>query len=161
MAGTYSQLYIQIVFAVNGRKNMLHKPWRSELFKYMAGIINGKGQKTIIVNGVSDHVHILIGLKPSMAISDLVRDVKNNSTNFINSQKITRGKFSWQAGYGAFSYGKSQLNHVYGYVLNQEKHHSKTSFREEYHEFLRKYEIEHDDKYLFQWIEECHPSGVQ
>jgi len=94
MAGTYSQLYIQIVFAVDGRKNMLHKSWRSELFKYIAGIIKGKGQKTIIVNGVSDHIHIFVGLKPSMAISDLVRDVKNNSTNFINGQNYTKSKFS-------------------------------------------------------------------
>ena len=153
MAGTYSQLYIQIVFAVAGRKNMLDKSWRTEVFKYMAGIINAKGHKTLIVNGVSDHVHIFVGLKPSMAISDLVRDVKNNSTNFINIQNYTRGKFSWQSGYGTFSYGKSQVNRVYQYILNQENHHSKTSFREEYQEFLRKYEIEHEDKYLFEWIE--------
>ena len=153
MAGTYSQLYIQIVFAVAGRKNMLDKSWRTEVFKYMAGIINAKGHKTLIVNGVSDHVHIFVGLKPSMAISDLVRDVKNNSTNFINIQNYTRGKFSWQPGYGTFSYGKSQVNRVYQYILNQENHHSKTSFREEYQEFLRKYEIEHEDKYLFEWIE--------
>jgi len=153
MAGTYSQLYIQIVFAVAGRKNMLDKSWRTEVFKYMAEIINAKGHKTLIVNGVSDHVHIFVGLKPSMAISDLVRDVKNNSTNFINIQNYTRGKFSWQPGYGTFSYGKSQVNRVYQYILNQENHHSKTSFREEYQEFLRKYEIEHEDKYLFEWIE--------
>lgn len=153
MAGTYSQLYIQIVFAVAGLKNMLDKSWRTEVFKYMAEIINAKGHKTLIVNGVSDHVHIFVGLKPSMAISDLVRDVKNNSTNFINIQNYTRGKFSWQPGYGTFSYGKSQVNRVYQYILNQENHHSKTSFREEYQEFLRKYEIEHEDKYLFEWIE--------
>ncbi len=132
---------------------MLDKSWRTEVFKYMAGIINAKGHKTLIVNGVSDHVHIFVGLKPSMAISDLVRDVKNNSTNFINIQNYTRGKFSWQPGYGTFSYGKSQVNRVYQYILNQENHHSKTSFREEYQEFLRKYEIEHEDKYLFEWIE--------
>ena len=96
MAGTYSQIYIQVVFAVKGRQNLLAKDWRDEVFKYMSGIIKNKGQKPIIVNGVSDHVHIFVGLKPSMALSDLVRDVKNNSTNFINDNKWIKGKFSWQ-----------------------------------------------------------------
>jgi len=154
MAGTYSQLYIQIIFAVKGRRNLLLKPWRSDVFKYISGIIKAKGQKAIIVNGVSDHVHIFVGLKPSMAISDLVRDVKNNSSNFINRQRYVRGKFSWQSGFGSFSYSKSQVNRVYEYILDQERHHMKTSFQEEYHEYLRKYEIEHEDKYLFEWIEE-------
>ena len=102
MAGTYSQIYIQIVFAVQGRQNLLAKEWRDEVFKYMAGIIKNKGQKPIIVNGVSDHVHAFIGQKPSMALSDLVRDVKNNSSNFINDHQWVKGRFSWQEGYGAF-----------------------------------------------------------
>ncbi|NOX86046.1 MAG: IS200/IS605 family transposase [Chlorobi bacterium] len=153
MAGTFSQIYIQIVFAVEGRENLLRKPWRDEVFKYMSGIIKGKNQKPIIVNGVSDHVHLFIGLKPSMSVSDLVRDVKNNTSNFINDRNFLRIKFSWQEGYGAFSYGHSQMNRVYQYILNQEKHHKKKTFREEYHEFLRKFEVEHDEKYLFEWFD--------
>jgi REP element-mobilizing transposase RayT len=155
MAGTYSQIYIQVVFAVKGRQNLLHKDWRDDVFKYMSGIIKNKGQKPIIVNGVSDHVHVFIGLKPSMALSDLVRDVKNNSTNFINDHPWIKGKFSWQEGYGAFSRvaSHSQIGNVYDYILNQEKHQSKQTFQEEYADFLKRFEIEHDVKYLFEWIE--------
>src|SRR6266540_4341202 len=116
MAGTYSQIYIQIVFAVQGRQNLLQKEWRDEVFKYMAGIIKNKRQKPIIVNGVSDHVHGFVGLKPSMALSDLVRDIKNNSTNFINDHKWIKGKFCWQEGYGAFSYSYSQIKNVCDYI---------------------------------------------
>lgn len=153
MAGTYSQIYIQIVFAVQGRQNLLQKEWRGEVFKYMAGIIKNKGQKPIIVNGVEDHVHVFVGLKPAMALSDLVRDVKNNSTNFINENHWVKGKFSWQEGYGAFSYGHSQIETVYNYILNQESHHIKQTFKDEYLDFLKKFEIEHDVKYLFEWVE--------
>ena len=153
MAGTFSQIYIQVVFAVNGRENLLQKPWREEVFKYMAGIIKGKNQKPIIVNGVTNHVHLFIGLKPSIALSDLVRDIKNNSSNFINNQKFVRGKFSWQEGFGSFSYGHSQIEQVYHYILNQEIHHHKKTFKEEYLEFLHKFEIEYDEKYLFDWDE--------
>ena len=153
MPGTFTQIYIQIVFAVQGRQNLISKTWKDELHKYIAGIIKAKNQKPIIVNGMPDHIHAFIGLKPSMAISDLVRDIKNNSTNFINEQKFVRGKFSWQEGYGAFSYSRSHIERVYNYILNQEKHHKKKTFREEYLEFLEKYEIEYDEKYLFDWIE--------
>lgn len=153
MAGTYSQIYIQIVFVVKGRQNLLRKPWRDEVFKYMSGIIKNKGQKPIIVNGVSDHVHAFVGLKPSMALSDLVRDVKNNSTNFINDQTWIKGKFSWQEGYGAFSYSHSQIQYVYNYTLNQEVYHHQQTFQEEYVDFLKKFEIEHDVRCLFEWIE--------
>jgi REP element-mobilizing transposase RayT len=153
MAGTYSQVYIQIVFAVKGRENLIAKPWREELFKYIAGIIKGKGHKPIIVNGVADHIHIFIGLKPSMLISDLVRDIKNNSSNFINENKFIKGKFRWQEGYGVFSYSHSQIDNVYQYILNQEEHHRKRSFKEEYIDFLKKNEIEFDEKYLFEWID--------
>jgi len=118
----------------------------------MSGIIKGKNQKPIIVNGVSDHVHLFVGLKPSISPADLARDIKNNSSNFINDQKFLRSKFSWQRGYGAFSYSHSQLDQVYQYILNQEKHHEKVSFRDEYLDFLRKFEVDHDEKYLFDWI---------
>lgn len=153
MAGTFSQIYIQYVFAVKGRQNLLHKSWRDEVFKYMSGIIKGKNQKPIIVNGVEDHVHVFVGLRPAMCIADLVRDIKNNSSNFINDQKFIKGKFAWQDGYGAFSYGHSQLDRVYQYILNQEKHHRKRTFKEEYIDLLEKFEIEYDEKYLFEWID--------
>ncbi len=154
MAGTYTQIYIQYVFAVKGRENLLQKPWRDEVFKYMAGIIKGKGQKPIIVNGVENHVHVFVGLKPSMSISDLVRDIKNNSTNFINEQKYVNKRFQWQEGYGAFSYAHSQIKDVYQYILNQEAHHAKKTFHEEYLDFLQKFEIEYDERYLFDWLED-------
>jgi REP element-mobilizing transposase RayT len=154
MAGTFSQIYIQYVFAVKGRENLLQRAWRDDVFKYMSGIIKGKNQKPIIVNGVADHVHVFVGLKPSMCISDLIRDIKNNSSNFINENKFLKGKFSWQEGYGAFSYGHSQLNEVYQYILNQEEHHRKRSFREEYLDFLQKFEIEYDEAFVFDWLEE-------
>ncbi len=153
MAGTFSQIYIQYVFAVKGRENLLQKPWRDEVFKYMSGIIKGKNQKPIIVNGVEDHVHVFVGLRPAMAISDLIRDVKNNSSNFINDQQFTPVHFSWQDGYGAFSYAHSQMGNVYNYILNQEEHHRKKTFREEYLELLKEYEIDFEDKYLFDWME--------
>lgn len=153
MPGTFSQLYIQVVFAVKGRENLINKTWRDELHKYIAGIIKGKGQKPIIVNGVADHIHAFIGLKPSMAISDLVRDIKNNATNFINDNRFIRGRFQWQEGYGVFSYSHSHIESVYNYILNQEEHHRKKSFREEYLDFLKKFEVDYDEKYLFEWYE--------
>lgn len=153
MAGTYSQIYIQVVFAVKGRNNLLQKPWRDEVFKYISGIIKGKNQKPIIVNGVSDHVHLFIGLKPSMCLSDLVRDIKNNATNFIKNSNFIKGEFAWQEGFGAFSYSQSHIDNVYQYILNQEEHHRESTFREEYLEFLERFEIEYDEKYLFEWID--------
>lgn len=153
MAGTFSQIYLQVVFAVKGRENLIAKPWRSELHKYISGIITGKGQKSIIVNGVADHIHCFVGLKPSMTISDLVRDIKNNSTNFINKNKFVKGKFSWQEGYGVFSYSHSHISDVYNYILNQEEHHKKKTFKEEYLEFLNKFEIPYEERYLFEWID--------
>ncbi len=152
MPGTYSQIYIQIVFAVKCRENLISNSWKDELHKYISGIITHKGHKSIIVNGVADHVHAFVGLKPSMAISDLVRDVKNNSSNFINKRKFVRGKFSWQEGYGAFSYSHSQIDNVYNYILNQEHHHHKITFKEEYLDFLEKFQIQFNEKYLFEWI---------
>ena len=153
MAGTFSQLYIHIVFAVKGRENLIGNTWKDELHKYIAGIINGKNQKPIIINGMPDHIHCFIGLKPSIAISDLVRDIKNNSSKFINDKKLVRGKFSWQEGYGAFSYSHSHIQNVYNYILNQEDHHKKKTFKEEYLELMKKFKIDYNEKYLFNWIE--------
>lgn len=153
MSDTFSQIYIQAVFAVKGRENFLKEPWRDEVFKYIAGIIKGKNQKPIIVNGVKNHVHIFVGLKPSISVSELVRDIKNNSSNFINENRYTKSRFSWQEGFGAFSYSHSHIENVYNYILNQEEHHKQKSFKEEYLEFLRKFEVDYDERYLFDWEE--------
>jgi len=154
MAGSYSQIYLQYVFAVKGRQNLLQKPWREEVFKYISGIIKGKNQKPIIVNGVSDHVHVFVGLKPSMNIPDLIRDIKNNSSNFINENKWVNGKFSWQEGYGVFSYSHSHIDRVYRYIANQEAHHEKKTFKDEYIDFLVKSGIDYDERYLFETYSE-------
>jgi len=153
MAGTFSQIYIQIVFAVRGRQNLIHNTWKSELYQYMAGIIKAKGHKPIIVNGMPDHIHVFVGLKPSMSISDLVRDIKNNSSKFINERQFLKGKFAWQEGYGAFSYSHSQVKNVYNYILNQEEHHKKENFQAEYLNFLQHFKVQYDDKYLFEWYD--------
>ncbi len=153
MAGTYSQIYIHIIFAVKGRENLLKKEWREEVYKYIAGIIREKGHKSIIINGYSDHIHCFIGLKPSTAISDLVRDIKNNSSKFINEKRYLRNRFNWQEGYGAFSYSHSQIKRVYNYILNQEIHHRKKTFREEYLELLKKFEVDFKSDFLFEWLE--------
>jgi len=126
------------VFAAKGRDNFLQKPWGNEVFKHTAGIIKRKNHKSIIVHGVADHVHVFVGLQPSMNISDLVRDIKNNSTNFINDQRFLNGKFAWQEGYGVFSYAHSQIESVYRYIANQEEHHRRKTFKEEYIGFLKK-----------------------
>src|SRR6476619_4624735 len=123
MANTFSQLYFQIVFAVKGRENLIAKTWNDELHKYIAGIIRGNDHKSIIVNGMPDHIHAFVGLKPKQSISDLVKDIKVNSTAFIKANKFVKGKFSWQEGFGAFSYSHSHIDNVYKYILNQEAHH--------------------------------------
>jgi putative transposase len=153
VAGTFTQLHVQVVFAVQGRGNLIDPRWKDELHRYIAGIIKAKEQKPIIVNGMPDHVHALIGLRPSKAVSDLVRDIKNNSTNFINDLKLVKGKFSWQEGYGAFTYSRSQVEAVYQYILNQAEHHKRKSFKEEYLELLKEFDIEHNEKYLFDWLD--------
>ncbi len=153
MPGTFSQIYIQIVFAVKGRENLISNNWKTELHKYIAGTIKGKGQKSIIVNGMSDHIHAFVGLRPVMALSDLVRDIKNNASNFVNDHKFVKGKFAWQEGYGAFSYSHSHIGKVYDYILNQEKYHKKKTFKQEYLDFLKRFEVEYDEKYLFEWYD--------
>ncbi|HKP68769.1 MAG TPA: IS200/IS605 family transposase [Pyrinomonadaceae bacterium] len=153
MANTYSQIYIQVVFAVEQRAALIQPEWKEELFKYIGGIFRNKKHKLIAIGGIADHIHILFGLRPSMAISDLVRDIKSDSTEFINKKRFSRRKFHWQEGYGAFSYSKSHLDAVAKYVLDQEKHHAKRSFREEYVEMLDRFEVEYEDRYLFKWID--------
>mgnify|MGYP001376879949 FL=1 len=153
MANTYSQIYIQIVFAVKGRENLIKKANREELHKFITGIVSNREQKLLAIFAMPDHVHILVGIKPNIALSDLVRDIKAGSSKFINDSKWVNGKFNWQEGYGGFSYSKSHLDNVIKYILNQEEHHKKQTFKEEYHSFLEKFEIEYDEKYLFEWIE--------
>ncbi len=149
MANTYSQLYIHIVFAVKGRQNLISSVWKDEIYKFITGIITNKGQKLIAINGMPDHVHILIGFKPDQSISDLVRDIKANSSKFINDKKWINGKFEWQTGFGAFSYSHSQLTNVINYIHNQEEHHKTKTFKEEYVEFLKLFHIEFKNEYLF------------
>jgi putative transposase len=153
MANTYSQIYIQIVFAVKGRENLIAKGNREELHKFITGIVSNRDQKLLAIFAMTDHVHIFVGMKPSISISDLVRDIKAGSSKFINDNKWIKGKFNWQEGFGAFSYSRSHIDNVVKYILNQEEHHNKKTFKEEYLDFLEKFEIEYDQKYVFEWIE--------
>jgi REP element-mobilizing transposase RayT len=138
---------------VNGRRSLIDKSWKDELHKYISGIITKLGHKSINVNGMEDHIHIFIGLKPSVAISDLVREIKSNSSKFINEKKMRNGEFNWQNGYGAFSYSRSQIQQVYDYIENQEIHHKKKTFREEYLELLDFFQISIEGKALFDFLE--------
>lgn len=153
MAGTFSKIYIQVVFAVKNRDSLINQEWEEELFKYISGIIKNKEQKLLAINGMPDHIHILIGMKPNCCLSDLVREIKKSSNDFINSNKFSRFKFQWQEGYGAFSYSHSALDNVIAYIQNQKEHHKKNSFKDEYKDFLTKFQIDHKDEYLFEWIE--------
>lgn len=150
MANTYTQIYIHIVFAVKGRENLIQSTWKENLHKYIAGIIKNLSQKLIVINSMPDHVHIFIGMKPDIALSDLVRDIKANSSKFINEKQWVKGKFNWQEGFGAFSHSHSQLETVIQYIQNQEKHHAKKSFKDEYLELLEKYNVEYNSKYIFE-----------
>jgi len=152
MPNTYTQIYIQIVFAVQGRANLISKNNREELHKYITGIVKKREQKMLSIFCMPDHTHLLVGIKPSVSISDLVRDIKSGSSNFINEQKWIQGNFNWQEGFGAFSYSRSQIDTVAKYILNQEEHHKKKTFKEEYIDFLQKFEVEYDEKYLFEWV---------
>ena len=153
MPNTYSQIYIQIVFAVKDRLNLIPSQYREELHKYITGIVQNREQKMLSIFCMPDHTHLLVGLKPSIAISDLARDIKAGSSNFINDKKWVKGKFSWQDGYGAFSYSHSYIETIYNYILNQEDHHKTKTFREEYLQFLKEFNVPYNEKYLFEWIE--------
>ena len=152
-SGTFSQIYIQIVFAVQGRQSLIKPTWENELYKYITGIITNKGQKLLAINGMPDHIHILIGMKPNCNLSDLVREIKKSSNKYINENKFTKFTFKWQSGFGAFSYSHSAFSNVIRYIENQKEHHKKHSFQEEYKTFLKKFEIEFKDEYLFEFLE--------
>jgi putative transposase len=153
MANTYTQIYIQVVFAVQGRQNLIDSKRKEELQKYMTGTISRHGQKLIAIHCMPDHTHVLIGLKPDMAVSDLVGKIKTGSTNFINRRRWMLGKFSWQEGFGAFSYAQSQLKSVIRYIENQESHHRRLTFGEEYQKFLEKFEVPFDSRYVFKALD--------
>lgn len=153
MAGTFSKIYIQLVFAVKNRDSLINQEWEEELYKYISGIVKNKEQKLLAINGMPDHIHIMIGMKPNCCLSDLVREIKKSSNDFINANKFSRYKFQWQEGYGAFSYSHSALDNVITYIQNQKEHHKKNSFKDEYKDFLTKFQIDHKDEYLFEWIE--------
>jgi putative transposase len=153
MANTYSQIYIQTVFAVQGRQSLIKSEWKEELYKYISGIVSNHEQKLLAIGGIENHIHILIGLKANCEISKLVQEIKANSSRFINKRQFVKGKFSWQEGFGAFSYSRSQLDVVIKYIQNQERHHAKKSFKQEYLEFLEYFAVEYDEKYLFDWLD--------
>ena len=153
MPSTFSQIYIQVIFAVKGRNSLIHSSWEEELYKYITGIIRNKKQKLLAINGMPDHIHFFIGMKPTCCLSDLVREIKKSSNEFIKEKKVCKFKFQWQEGYGAFSYSHSSLDNVIDYINNQKTHHKKQSFIDEYKQFLTAFEIEYKDEYLFELIE--------
>ncbi len=153
MPGTFSQIYIHVVFAVKGRNSLIAPEWAEELYKYITGIVQNKGQKMLAINGMPDHIHFLIGMKPSCSLSDLVREVKKSSNTFVQDKQFCKFKFEWQEGYGAFSYSHSALANVIAYIAKQKEHHRNKTFQEEYIAFLQKFQVEFDQKYLFEWID--------
>ena len=152
MANTYTQILVQIIFAVQGRENLIQENIREQVEKYICGIVNNHKSKPLAIYCNPDHTHILIGLHPTISISDMTGIIKANSSKWINKTDLLGRKFSWQDGFGAFTYSKSQLDRVVKYILNQPEHHKRQSFREEYLELLEKFEIQYDEKYLFKWI---------
>ena len=154
MADTYSQIYIHIVFAVKNRQALIQPEWENELQKYITGIVQNKTQKMLAINGTKDHIHFLIGMKPDCCLSDLVREIKKSSGNFIKEKHFSKYKFQWQEGFGAFSYSYSQLTNVIEYIENQKEHHKKRSFKDEYLAFLKAFRIEYKIEYLFEWIDD-------
>jgi putative transposase len=153
MANTYTQIYIQVVFAVRNRATLISRQWKERLHKYITGIVQNKGHKLLAINSMPDHLHIFIGMKPDEPLSDLVRDVKRDSTNFVNQEIKPHGKFAWQEGFGAFSYSRSDIDAVVKYILHQEEHHRRKTFREEYEAFLKEYAVEYDTRYVFEYFE--------
>ncbi|MDX9725812.1 MAG: IS200/IS605 family transposase [Bacteroidales bacterium] len=152
MANVFSQIYLHLVFSPLGHENAIPQKHKEELQKYTTGIITNMKHKLLAINFMQDHVHIFAGYSPSQPLPDLVRDIKANSSRFINEKKWIAGKFRWQEGYGVFSYSRSQINYVINYINTQEKHHRTTTFKEEFLKILDKYEVDYDPRYLFDWI---------
>ena len=152
MANTYTQIHIQAIFAVQNRTCVIKKGWKEELHKYITGIVENHGHKMLQVNSMPDHVHLLFGLRPKESLSDLIKSVKGDSSKWINEKGFLRNKFSWQEGYGGFSYSKSQVPQVIKYIINQEEHHRKKTFIEEYIDFLDAFGVEYDRQYIFKEV---------
>jgi len=153
MANTYTQVHIQAIFVVKNRQSIIRNEWEDELFKYITGIIQNNGHKVLQINGMPDHIHVFFGMRPNQSISELLQYIKKSSTDWINKKGFLKQKFSWQAGYGAFSYAKSQVPSVINYIQNQKEHHTKKSFQEEYINFLKEFEVDYDERYIFKPIE--------
>jgi REP element-mobilizing transposase RayT len=153
MPDTFTQIYIHIIFAVKNRNSLIKPDWEEKLYKFISGLLTNKGQKLLRINGMPDHLHILIEMKPDCNLSDLIRETKKSSNSYIKDSKFTKFNFNWQSGFGAFSVSPSQLDKVINYIINQKKHHKKRSFKEEYLLLLEKYKIEYKSEYLFDWIE--------
>jgi putative transposase len=153
MANTYSQVYLQFVFAVKGKQSLINQKHNDELQKYITGIVQNRKQKMLAINNMPDHLHLFVGFGTTMSMADFMEEVKAISSKFINEKGWVKGKFEWQRGYGVFSYSRSQIDNVIKYIMNQQDHHKKKTFKEEYLEFLKKFEVEYDERYLFEWIE--------
>jgi putative transposase len=153
MANTFTQIHIQAVFAVQNRDCIISNSWKEELYKYMTGIFHNHNHKVLAINGMPDHIHIFFGMRPTIALSDLMQKAKSETTKWINDKGLVKSKFSWQEGYGAFSYSKSHVNNVIKYIHNQEEHHKVKSFKEEYIDFLKAFELPYEEKYLFTPVE--------
>lgn len=149
MPNTYTQIHIQAIFAVKKRTGLIQKEWKDELYKYITGIIQKNNHKLLAINGIADHIHIFFGMRPVQSLSELMQDIKANSSKWINEKNFINDKFEWQEGFGAFSYRKSQTSKVIAYIENQEEHYRKTTFLEEYKDFLQKFEIDYDERYIF------------
>ena len=156
MPNTYTQLYIQFVFAVKYRESLIKIEWKNDLYKYITGIIQNNKSKMLAINGMADHIHIFIGYKPTIAIPDLIKDIKLASGSWINDNKLTSHRFNWQEGYGAFSYRLRDVDEICKYIQNQESHHHKKTFREEYIGLLNDFTVEFDDKYLFEFFDDLY-----
>ena len=152
MANTYTQIHLQLVFAVPNRNSLIKNQWKDELFQYITGTIQNHGHKLIIINSMPDHIHLLIGMRPIESLSHLVQHIKQDSSKWINSNRLVDSKFKWQEGYGGFSYAKSQIPAVINYIKNQEIQHKRKSFIEEYKEFLEKFELAFDERYIFKRV---------
>ena len=150
MANTYHQIYLQIVFAVKYRNAMMEKSWRSQLCGVIGNLINETNCKTIIVNGVEDHIHCFLGLRPVVSVSELMKTMKAKSSKYVNDHKLTAARFEWQEGYGVFSYSQNDIDTVYKYIQHQEEHHKVHTFRNEYLDLLKEFKVEYDEQYLFQ-----------
>ena len=153
MANTYTQIHIQAVFAVKYRIGIIQKNWKDELFKYITGIIRENDHRLLAINGMPDHVHVFFGMRPAQSLSDLLQVIKANSSKWINERGFVKGRFEWQQGFGAFSYSKSQISDVISYIQNQETHHQKRTFLDEYRNLLEEFDVEYDSRYIFKELE--------